>query len=88
MANHKSSEKRIRQTVRRTAVNRKRESRVKSFLKKVEAAIASGNQAEANKALKDAQSQMMKGVSAGIFKLNTASRKVSRLSQRIKKLAA
>lgn len=88
MANHKSSEKRIRQTVRRTAVNRKRESRIKSFLKKVEAAIASGNKTEANKALKEAQSHMMKGVSAGVLKLGTASRKMSRLSARIKQLAA
>lgn len=88
MANHKSSEKRIRQTARRTSVNRKRESRIKSFLKKVEAAIATGNKAAANQALKEAQPQLMKGVSNGVLKLGTASRKMSRLSARIKQLAA
>lgn len=88
MANHKSSEKRIRQTVRRTEVNRTRESRIRSFVKKVELAIAAGNKAEANKALKEAQTQLMKGVSAGVLKLGTASRKMSRLSARIKQLAA
>lgn len=88
MANHKSAEKRIRQTTRRTAVNRKRESRIKSFLKKVEAAIASGDKAAANLALKEAQPQLMKGVSKGVLKLGTVSRKISRLSSRIKQLAA
>jgi len=88
MANHKSAEKRIRQTTRRTAVNRKRESRIKSFLKKVEAAIAAGDKAAATKALKEVQPQLMKGVSKGVLKLGTVSRKMSRLSARIKQLAA
>ncbi|MCE2926521.1 MAG: 30S ribosomal protein S20 [Rickettsiales bacterium] len=88
MANHKSSEKRIRQTVRRREVNRKRESKVKASVKKVELAIASGKKADAGKALVEAQSLLMRAVSAGVLKLPTASRKVSRLSQRIKKLAA
>lgn len=88
MANHKSSEKRIRQTLKRTAVNRKRTSVIKASLKKVEAAIASGNKAEAQKALKAAQPELMSGVSKGVVKLGTASRKMSRLSARIKKLAA
>lgn len=88
MANHKSAQKRIRQTTRRTAVNRKRESNIKSFLKKVEAAIASGNKAAATKALKEAQPKLMKGVSKGVLKLGTVSRKMSRLSARIKQLAA
>ena len=88
MANHKSSEKRIRQTERRTAVNRKRESRIKSAVKKVEAAIATGNKASAAQALKEAQPAVMQGVSKGVLKLGTASRKISRLSARIKKLAA
>jgi small subunit ribosomal protein S20 len=88
MANHKSSEKRIRQTVTRTAINRKRTSVIKSSLKKVEAAIASGNKDAAQKALKDAQPELMSGVSKGVVKLGTASRKMSRLSARIKKLAA
>jgi small subunit ribosomal protein S20 len=88
MANHKSSEKRIRQTVTRTAVNRARESRIKTFLKKVEVAIVAGNQTAAKQALKEAQPELMRGVSKGVVKLGTASRKLSRLSARIKKLAA
>ncbi len=88
MANHKSSEKRIRQTVKRTAVNRKRNSIIKSSLKKVEAAIATGNKNAAAEALKAAQPELMSGVSKGVVKLGTASRKISRLSARIKKLAA
>ena len=88
MANHKSAEKRIRQTATRTAVNRKRTSIIKSSLKKVEAAIASGNKAAAMQALKAAQPDLMSGVSKGVVKLGTASRKMSRLSARIKKLAA
>lgn len=88
MANHKSSEKRIRQTITRTAANRKRESRIRSLLKKVEAAIATGNQKAANAALKEAQPELMSGVNKGVIKLGTASRKMSRLSSRIKKLAA
>jgi small subunit ribosomal protein S20 len=88
MANHKSAEKRIRQTTTRTAVNRKRTSIIKTSLKKVEAAIASGNKAAAQAALKEAQPTLMSGVSKGVVKLGTASRKMSRLSSRIKKLAA
>ncbi|MBY0408036.1 MAG: 30S ribosomal protein S20 [Rickettsiales bacterium] len=88
MANHKSSEKRIRQTVKRTAVNRKRMSAIRSSLKKVEAAIAAGDSNVAKAALKEAQPTLMSGVSKGVVKLGTASRKMSRLSSRIKKLAA
>ena len=88
MANHKSAEKRIRQTETRTAVNRKRTSIIKSSLKKVEAAIATGNKVAAQQALKEAQPELMSGVSKGVVKLGTASRKMSRLSARIKKLAA
>jgi len=88
MANHKSAEKRIRQTETRTAVNRKRTSLIKATLKKVEAAIAAGNKTAAQAALKEAQPTLMSGVSKGVVKLGTASRKMSRLSSRIKKLAA
>ncbi|MDX2113466.1 MAG: 30S ribosomal protein S20 [Alphaproteobacteria bacterium] len=88
MANHKSSEKRIRQTVRRTEVNRKRISKIRASVKKVELAIASGNKADAGKALIQAQSLLLRGASAGVLKLKTASRKVSRLSHRVKSLAA
>lgn len=88
MANHKSSEKRIRQTVKRTAINTDRTSRIRTFIRKVEEAIATGNKATANAALKAAQPEMMKGVSKGALRKETASRKISRLSARIKKLAA
>ena len=88
MANHKSAEKRIRQTATRTATNRKRTSVIRVSLKKVEAAIASGDKAAAQAALKEAQPTLMSGVSKGVVKLGTASRKMSRLSSRIKKLAA
>lgn len=87
MANHKSSEKRIRQTVKRTAVNRARVSRIRSSVKQVEAAIASGNSSEAKEALKNAQPVLMKGVSSGVIKKTTVSRKISRLSARVKALA-
>lgn len=88
MAHHKSAQKRIRQTVVRTEVNAARLSRVKTFIKKVEAAIASGDQAKAKDALREAQPEMMRGVSKGVLKQNTVSRKISRLAQRIKGLAA
>lgn len=88
MANHKSAEKRIRQTAKRTTVNRKRNSVIRASIKKVEAAIAAGDKAAAQQALKEAQPEMMSGVSKGVLKLGTASRKMSRLSSRIKKLAA
>ncbi|MDX2072954.1 MAG: 30S ribosomal protein S20 [Alphaproteobacteria bacterium] len=88
MANHKSSEKRNRQTIKRTERNRVRESRIKSFLRKVEEAIASGDKKVAGEALKAAQPELMKGVTKGVLKKETASRKMSRLSSRVKKLAA
>lgn len=88
MAHHKSAKKRIRQTESRTAVNRSRVSRIRTFIKKVESAIASGNAAEAQQALKSAQPEIMRGVSKGVLAKGTASRKVSRLAARVKALAA
>ena len=88
MAHHKSSIKRIRQTERVTAVNRARVSRIRTFIKAVETAIASGDQKAAQEALKNAQPEIMRGVSKGVIKLGTASRKVSRLSARVKSLKA
>ena len=88
MANHKSAEKRIRQTETRTEVNRARISRIRTFVKKVESAIAAGKKAEAQQAFKEAQPEMMRGVSKGVAKKGTVSRKLSRLSARIKSLAA
>ena len=86
MANHKSAEKRIRQTERRTVVNRNRVSRIRTFVKKVEAAIESGDKAAAAEAFKAAQPEMHHGITKGILQKNTVARKLSRLSGRIKAL--
>lgn len=86
MANNPSARKRIRQTARRTERNQARKSRVRTFIKKVEAAIASGNKAAAAEALQAAQPEMQRGVIKGVVHLNTVSRKISRLSKRIKAL--
>lgn len=88
MAHHKSAQKRIRQTETRTAVNIVRTNRIRSFIKKVEQAIVSGDQTAANEALRNAEPEVMRGVSKGVLKQNTASRKISRLSNRIKAMAA
>lgn len=87
MANSPQAKKRIRQTVRRTAVNKARRSRIRTYLRKVEEAIASGDQAAAREALKVAQPEIMRGTSKGVIHKNTASRKVSRLNHRIKTMA-
>ncbi|HKK30698.1 MAG TPA: 30S ribosomal protein S20 [Alphaproteobacteria bacterium] len=87
MANSPQARKRIRQTARRTEVNRARVSRYRTFVKKVETAIASGNKPAAEEALREAQPVMMSGVNKGIVHKNTAARKISRLARRIKALA-
>lgn len=86
MANIKSAKKRIRQIAKRTAINRDRMSRIRTFLSKVETAIAAGDKEGAAAALKAAQPELMTGVSKGVVHRNTASRKLSRLSARIKAL--
>jgi small subunit ribosomal protein S20 len=86
MANHKSAEKRIRQTAKRTAVNRARVSRVRTFVKKVEAAIATGDKAMAASALQLAQPELHRAITKGVLHKNTVSRKLSRLATRIKAL--
>jgi small subunit ribosomal protein S20 len=86
MANHKSAEKRIRQTERRTEVNRARVSRIRTFVKKVEVAIESGDKSAAAEAFRAAQPEMMRGATKGVLHRNTVSRKLSRLSARIKAL--
>lgn len=88
MAQHKSAEKRNRQTIRRTAVNRIRVGRIRSTVKEVETAIASGDKAKAQAALKIAQPVIMSGVSKGVLKRATASRKMSRLSARVKAISS
>ena len=87
MAHHKSAKKAIRQTERRTVINRARLSRVRNFIKKVETAIESGDKKVAADALKAAQPEMHRGVRTGVLHRNTVSRKLSRLSARIKSLA-
>jgi small subunit ribosomal protein S20 len=87
MAHHKSAQKRIRQTERRTEVNRNRRSRVRTFVKKVELAIAAGDKVAAQAAFVVAEPELRRGVTKGVVKLNTVSRKISRLSARIKALA-
>jgi small subunit ribosomal protein S20 len=86
MATHKSAEKRIRQTERRTAVNRARESRIRTFVKKVETAIASGDKDAARAAFAAATPELQRGVTKGVLHQNTVARKLSRLSARIKAL--
>lgn len=86
MANTPSSKKRARQAVRRTAVNTARRSRIRTFLRKVEEAIASGDKAAATEALKAAQPELMRGVTKGVLHKNTAARKMSRLASRVKAL--
>lgn len=88
MANNASAKKRIRQTTRRTSVNRIRVSRIRTFLRRVETAIAGGNKAEAEAALRQAQPELMRGQKRGVMHRNTVSRKLSRLSARIKAMQA
>ena len=88
MANSPQAKKRARQNERRAEVNKGRRSRIRTFLRKVEEAIASGDQTAAEDALKSAQPELMRGVTKGIVHKNTASRKMSRLSKRVKALSA
>lgn len=83
MANTPQAKKRIRRNQARAAINGARMSRIRTFLKKVESAIASGNADEAKAALAGAQPEMARGVSRGVIHKNTASRKMSRLSKRV-----
>ncbi len=86
MANHKSAKSRIVRNNKRAVINGARRSRVRTFVKKVEAAIASGDKELAQASFKTAESEFMRAVRKGVFKLNTASRKISRLSSKIKAL--
>jgi len=86
MANSPQSKKRARQAERRYAVNKARRSRIRTYLRKVEEAIASGDKDAALAALRAAQPEVMRGVSKGIYHKNTASRKISRLNARVKSI--
>ena len=87
MANTPQSKKRARQNETRFAINKARRSRIRTFLRKVEEAIASGDQTAAIAALRAAQPELMRGVTKGVMHKNTASRKMSRLASRVKSLA-
>ena len=87
MANTASARKRIRQIERRTARNQARKSRVRTFLKKVETAIASGDKSAATEALRAAQPELQRAATKGVVHQNLVARKISRLSARVKALA-
>jgi small subunit ribosomal protein S20 len=86
MANTPQSKKRARQNEARYQVNKARRSRIRTFLRRVEEAIASGDKDAASTALRAAQPELMRGVTKGVFHKNTAARKMSRLSSRVKAL--
>ncbi|MEW5423774.1 30S ribosomal protein S20 [Amorphus sp. 3PC139-8] len=87
MANTRSAKKMTRKIERRTEINKSRRSRMRSFVRKVEEAIGSGDAAAALAAFNQAQPEIMRAASKGVIHSNTASRKVSRLAQRVKALA-
>jgi len=86
MPSHRSAEKRVRNTAKRTAANKARRSQIRSAIRTVEEALAAGDKKAATAALKAAEPQIMRGVSKGVVHKNTGSRKVSRLSARLKAL--
>ncbi len=88
MANTRSAKKRVRQTAKRTLINKSRRSRIRTFIRKVEEAIASGDHEAAMAALRAAQPEIMRGVTKGVFHKKTAARKIARLNRRVKALAA
>jgi small subunit ribosomal protein S20 len=88
MANTASARKRIRQNEKRTIRNRARRSRVRTFLRKVENAIATGDKPQAQEALKAAQPEMQRAATKGVLHANTVARKLSRLSARVKSIGA
>lgn len=88
MANTKSAKKAARKIARRTEVNKSRKSRMRTSIRNVEEALASGDQKAAAEALRNAQPELMRAAQKGILHKNTASRKVSRLSARVKALSA
>lgn len=87
MANSPQAKKRARQNEARFKVNKMRRSRIRTYLRAVEEAIASGDQTVAAAALKAAQPELMRGVTKGVMHKNTASRKMSRLASRVKAIA-
>jgi small subunit ribosomal protein S20 len=88
MANNPGARKAIRKIARRTEVNKARRSRVRTYVRKFEEAVAGGDTAVAKAAFIEAQSELMRAVSKGVVHKNTGSRKVSRLAAQLKKLGA
>ena len=88
MANNSSARKRIRQTEKRTVRNKARKSRVRSFLRKVEEAVKSGDKAAAQEAFRAAQPEMQRAATKGVLHANTVARRLSRLSARVKAVGA
>ena len=88
MANNSSARKRIRQTEKRTVRNKARKSRVRSFLRKVEEAVKSGDKAAAQEAFRAAQPEMQRAATKGVLHANTVARRLSRLSARVKSVGA
>jgi len=88
MANSPQAKKRARSAERRAEINKNRRTRIKTFIRRVEEAITGGDQKVAAEALKNAQPEIMRGVTKGVWHKSTASRKVSRLAARVKAMAA
>jgi len=88
MANSPQAKKRARQNENRATINKARRSRIRTYLRKAEEAIASGDQDAAKAALRDVQPELMRGVTKGVMHKNTVARKMSRLSARVKALGA
>ncbi len=88
MANTRSAKKAIRKMARRTSVNQSRRSRIRTQVRKVEEAIENGSKEAAISALKEAQPELVRGTTKGIFHRNTVSRKVSRLARRVNAMQA
>jgi len=86
MANHHSAKKRIRRNARRAVINNDRISRIRTFVKKVEAAVAAGDKEQAQEAFKVAMPELHRGASKGVMHRNTVARKTSRLAAMIKKM--
>ena len=87
MANTRSAKKMVRKIAARTAVNKARRSRVRTYVRRVEEAISSGDKAAAQVAFQAAQPELMRAVTKGVMHKNTVSRKVSRLSKRVREMA-
>jgi len=87
MANTPQAKKRIRRNARRTEINGARVSRIRTFVKQVESALAAGDKTQAAEALKRVQPELARGVAKGVFHKNTAARKLSRLTRRLTALA-